>query len=104
VTAPREDGTCLADHLRAAARQLERDEEEFIREKGQIPDPPERLMYLFSHFTALSRARGTTGFGPAPITYHDISAYRRVVGFHPLPWEVDVLMALDSAWFEVRRG
>lgn len=45
--------------------------------------------------------RGSTGHGPAPLTYPDLEAWARLTGADVSPWRVRVLMAVDRAFVDV---
>jgi hypothetical protein len=52
----------------------------------------------------MSRARGSTGFGPAPLSWADIEAWSRVTGTPVDPWEARAIRAIDDAIIEATRG
>lgn len=89
------NGTTVRQNLESAAAQ---------RAKRGKPPPPEldgpdlppAGEHVWGWFSELSSARGSTGFGPAPITYADIVAWARLMAVRPLPWEVRAIKALDS--------
>lgn len=89
------NGTSVRENLEAAARQ---------RAKRGQPPPPELVgpdlpaagEHVWEWFADLSAARGSSGFGPAPITYSEIAAWAQLTGETPLPWEVKAIKALDA--------
>jgi len=48
----------------------------------------------------LSATRGG-GFGPGPITFQEIAAWKQVMRLDPEPWEIEIILMLDAIWFEV---
>lgn len=59
---------------------------------------PHVLGHVWPWFLDLHADRGSTGFGPAPITYPSIDAWARLTGWQPRPREVEAIRALDRAW------
>jgi hypothetical protein len=59
---------------------------------------PEPLGYLWAAFLRLSRRRGSSGFGTAPITWEGIDGFLRLSGMTLAPWEIEVIEALDDLW------
>jgi hypothetical protein len=69
-----------------------------MRAELEGPEVPVELAYVMRWFWELSRWRGHTGFGPAPISPHDIEAWARLTGIAPTMFELDVLRRLDDAF------
>ena len=65
-----------------------------------MPKFPAALAYLWVAFDRLSSRRGSTGFGPAPISWPEIDAFARLSGIRLAPWEVEILEALDRLAME----
>lgn len=59
---------------------------------------PAGAQYLWDIFARLSRRRGSTGFGPAALTWLDMDAFQRVAGVRLQQWEVEVIEMLDDLW------
>lgn len=61
---------------------------------------PDCGSHLFDWFLDLSaHGRAGSGFGPAPITYSEILAWRDMVRRHPIhSWEIEILMSMDSTY------
>lgn len=57
--------------------------------------PPLELVHIWGVFTDLRNAAGSSGFGPAPITYQEIDAYSRLMQIEFEPWEVELFKELD---------
>lgn len=70
------------------------------RVQDNAPALPREMRYLWHTFRSLSRARGSTGFGPAPISWADIDAYCRLMRLSLDAWEVEGIRALDDAYLE----
>ena len=50
---------------------------------------------MWGWFESISRRR-TPGFGPSPITWQDLDAWRRVTRLDPDEWEVRAICAIDD--------
>jgi hypothetical protein len=61
---------------------------------------PDCGSHLFDWFLSLSaHGRAGSGFGPAPITYSEILAWREMVRRHPIhSWEIEMLLTMDAAY------
>jgi hypothetical protein len=66
------------------------------------PPPPVALAHLWQAFVRLSRRRGGSGFGPAPIGWGDLDAFMRLTGTRLSSWEVEIIEALDDLWRKPR--
>lgn len=83
---PDEKGITLRQHLKQAGRP------------GPLPEIPDDGEYLWRWFRALSRARGSNGFGPMAITYSEISAWSQMTGAEPDGFEIRTIMAMDAVF------
>lgn len=89
------DGETLRQHLESLYDQT-------LRAGKPVRDPrldieaPEEVAHIVEAFTALHRRRGGGFGGVNPISYQEIDAWMRRTANHLLPWEVDVLTALDD--------
>ena len=63
------------------------------------PPLPGALAHVWHWFLELSAARGSTGFGPAPIGYRDMADWSRMTGAQPTPFEVGLLREIDLQYF-----
>ena len=63
------------------------------------PELPPCLTYLWSDFLELHQGRGSNGFGPSPIGFHDIDGFQRVTGTKFAAWERAAIRAADNAHF-----
>lgn len=75
-----------------------------IEEQLALPDFPEELNYLWIDFWRLRRRVASTGFGVTPISWEAIDAYCRKTGRNYVPWEVQVIEALDDVWLVAASG
>lgn len=56
------------------------------------------ISHVWVWFLDLHRVRGNTGFGPATITYSDISCWSKLLGIELRVWEIKALCLLDKAY------
>lgn len=69
-------------------------------EPPKPPELPRHFAHVWNVFIELHAARGSSGFGPSPISFTEIAAYRSVTGIDLSPWEVKVIRALDNLYIE----
>lgn len=63
-----------------------------------MPAFPKEVAYLWTIYHRLRR-RISAGFaGPNPVGWQDIDAFVRQTGFPLVPWEVEIIEALDDAF------
>lgn len=67
---------------------------------GRAAQLPEGLRLVWTIFSDLHETRGSTGFGPAPITYAEIEAYVRLMRWPLEPHHVSLILAMDRAWID----
>ncbi len=89
-----DDGMTLRDHLKAYEQQTGKVHPEMANRAAL----PSACQQVFSDFTELHCARGSTGFGPARITFVDIDAWERVNGLKLDAWEIEAIRAGDDAY------
>ena len=53
-------------------------------------------------FLELCARRRSSGFGPEPIAWDELAAWAALRGIRPTPYELEVLQALEAAWFRAR--
>lgn len=58
--------------------------------------PPERLIYLYNHFLECRRKQ--------PISYQEIQAFSTLMKCNFKPWEVSVIINIDSILEAVNNG
>lgn len=95
----RPDGSSLGEHLRAVERQTRRTPPELIG-----PDFPREFATVWAWFAELNETRGANGFGPSPLAYAEIDAWRRLTGRRPSPADIAILRALDRAWLDAQHA
>lgn len=81
----------LRDQLQSVYRQTGR----MPAQLADAPELPDGLLYLWGWFMRLCAARGSSGFGPNPLSYAELDAFARLMGVTLQPWEVDTLRDLD---------
>ena len=59
------------------------------------PEVEPDLEYLWYRFLEMHAARGSTGFGPAAISNHEMLAWSRLNDVPILPWEARILRQMD---------
>lgn len=64
------------------------------------PEVPMAGRRVWSVFLDLSATRGSTGFGPAPITFGEIEAWSRLNREPIRPFELTMLRAMDAAFLK----
>jgi hypothetical protein len=75
---------------------------------GNVPEEYQSLPFptLIGHvwywFIELSRTRGSSGFGPNPITYQELKAWSQLTGVAPTSTEVQAIMTLDLVYMSVQ--
>lgn len=91
---PQKDGQPLRSHLQAAERQGS----PVARAELAGPELPVELAHVWGWFLELHLARGSSGFGPAPIGYGEINAWAALKRLRPVLLEMECLVALDQLW------
>ena len=87
------DGTTRRSHLESVERQTGRRPAEL-----DGPGLPADGMHIWAWFLELSAGRGSSGFGPNPISWLDLLAWTALTGMIVRSAEVEAIMALDRAW------
>lgn len=64
------------------------------------PEVPWAGRRIWSIFLDLNAARGSNGWGPNPVTHHEIEAWAWLRREPVRPWELDILRAMDAAYLE----
>lgn len=91
-----EDGATLREHYQGLAERKGCE----LHEVVDLPTLPEGTGQLWADFLNLSSARGSTGFGPARVSWADLDAYQRVKSFRFEAWEVEAIRRADGAYME----
>lgn len=94
LSAPQDDGQPLLAHLKVYEEANER-AHPLIADAPPLPDG---LESLWSDFLELHDSRGSTGWGPARITFTDLQAWQSVRGTMLTPFEVDCIRRADNMW------
>ncbi len=88
------DGITLREHYQGLAERTGRS----FAEIANLPEVPPGCEWLWRDFSALSAARGSTGFGPSRISWAEIDAYQRMRGLRFEQWELDAITRADMAF------
>jgi hypothetical protein len=72
------------------------------RHKDLDPPPiPPAGAYLLEHFGSLSAGRGSSGFGPLPLSATEILSWSKLSRRRLNAWEFSVIRDLDAVWMTV---
>jgi hypothetical protein len=94
LSKPLEDGTPLLAHLQSASEATGK----LHPMIADAPSLPDGCKQLWSDFLELHGSRGSTGWGPARITYLDLFAWEQVNATKLGPWALDCVRKLDDVW------
>jgi hypothetical protein len=97
LDAPQEDGSRLRDHALHILKATGETPEEYQSLKA-----PDAVVHCWHWFIELNRTRASNGFGQNPISYTEIVSWSQLTGVVPEPFEVQAIMALDSAYMSVQ--
>ena len=61
---------------------------------------PEETLDIWDLFNEIAQTRGSSGFGPLPISALEIKAWSELKQFPISPWEFDLLRRLDQAYLQ----
>lgn len=64
------------------------------------PEIPPDAEHIWAWFLDLHQARGGNGFGPNPISWRDLVAWRDLTGVTIYPAEIMAIMELDRLWLK----
>ncbi len=56
---------------------------------------------MWDYFLELHNARSSNGFGPVPLSYTEIDAWRRLTNQRLDPWELSAIVRLDGVFMTV---
>jgi hypothetical protein len=93
---PDKDGVPQREHLLEVERQTG-----LTPLALQGPEFPELLDHVWSAFLSLNRTRGQGFNGPLSISYQEIKSWQELTGVNLLPWEIDVVIRLDTIFLRV---
>ena len=68
------------------------------REDG--PEIPWAGLRIWSLFLRLHECRANGGFGPTPISYEAMMAYRAMTSEPLRSWEIEIIRAMDREWLK----
>lgn len=88
-----EDGHSKKERLESIARQTKKQEV-----VPKAPTPPRQLLYLWWWFWELSSRRGSSGFGPLPITEADIWFFQCNRNIRLKDWELRFITRADMVY------
>jgi len=95
LAAKQSDGATLREHLEAIERNTGRPPKRLL---GAL-ELPDGVGPLWADFMHLHSRRGSSGFGSARITDHDIEAWQRLHSVTLSGWELEALYKADDAYF-----
>ena len=99
--AARRDTGDLAAHAAQYAAQTGMDPDGALEKFGLAPPAiPPGGEELWNWFWELGSGRGSSGFGPLPISWGDMAAWARLAGLDMQPWEAAILRRMDAAWLD----
>jgi hypothetical protein len=97
------NGSTLLDNLKAAQVNSGRTPKKLLDRKP----PPQEGSYLLGWFQDLGSTRVYTENGPALIPYTEIRAWSKLSRIKLIPWELQVLRAMDNqfltTWVENKK-
>lgn len=64
-----------------------------------LPDVDEDAMYLWTWYIELATRR-PSGMGVEALRWSEIEAWARLTGRAPEPWELEIVMAIDSEFLK----
>lgn len=92
LSTPVEGGGTFRDH----ARQLERTG--FRVEELHFDPPPMEAVHVLHYWYDMSAMRGSSGFGPSPLTPSLIIGWQELRQINLMPVEIDMLMAIEQKY------
>lgn len=93
LSKPREDGSCLFDHL----EQIEKSTGKWP-EQYEPPNPPEDTEYLWDLYWELRNASRSGFSGPEKLSFLELDAWQRLRGHKLDNLTIDILLKMDSAY------
>jgi hypothetical protein len=87
----------LLDRTKSGDRQAELEAELFT------PPAPAAGLYLLHAYHRIRRRKAGSGFGPSPIEWPDIDAFCRFSRMTLVPWEVEIIEALDDVFLAAQQ-
>lgn len=96
LNAPVDGGNSLREHLLVVYERTGRMPERL----ANVPALPVGCEQLWLDFSELHASRGSTGFGPARITFLDLYAWGQVNGATLSAWQLEAIRRADNAYLE----
>lgn len=91
----------MAGHAAQYAAQTGQPLEEVMRRFGlEEPEIPEGFEQVWAWFWELAQGRGSTGFGPLPLAWADMTAWAHMGGIELAPWLGKLFRRMDLAWLD----
>lgn len=88
-------------HAGQYARQTGQDLDKVLGKFGLAePEIPPGGELYWEWFHELSAGRGSSGFGPLPLSWPDMAAWATISGIELQPWQADIFRAMDQAWLK----
>lgn len=72
------------------------------KKPAHLEDEPEfypAVAHIWQWYLQLSGTRGG-GFGPAPLTYVEIDAWKKIMQTDATPWEVEQIKTIDHLYLD----
>ena len=69
-----------------------------IAELDNVPVLSGLVAHLWTYYVSLSATRQSTGFGPSPISRHEIRLFEEDEGIALEPWERRTILAIDAEY------
>ena len=95
-----DDGSTRRDHAQSIYKQTRKWPEDYPEE----PMLPDALRYVWDWFVDLSNGRGSSGFGPNPLSWPDYDAWCRMMDIRLEKWEFAALRRLDATYLMSQSG
>lgn len=97
--APRKDGSCIADHIKA---KLDQDEEATWPEDTPLPELPEELQEIWDWYWSIREAVPNGANGAEPMSHLEIKAWAEMTNVTITPFILRLLRILDRAYLAGR--
>jgi hypothetical protein len=94
LSQPQGDGTPLLAHLQAHSERTGKPHPML----ADAPPLPVGCGQLWADFLELHGSRGSTGWGPARITFADLHAWQQVNDVRLSAWEIACIRKADDLW------
>lgn len=93
----------MAAHLRQIAKTKRKAPDQLVQETlGDVPLAcPPCMEWYWTAFCELSRQRHRNGWVGCPISFSDLLAWSTFARVSLVPFDVEVILALDHEWLDV---